>query len=93
MVDLMQLGKTLKDINFSGPAECQVDYDLGGAEAGRDKITLARQEVIGRMKRDRITVEHAFREPWGLKVALPPFMERRPGAPGAAPGGGEGPGL
>lgn len=76
MIDLLLLGKTLKEINFSGPAECQVEYPLGGAETGADKITLPTQEVIGRMKRDRITVEQAFAGPWGLKVALPPFMQR-----------------
>ena len=97
MIDLVLLGKTLKEINFAGPAECQVAYALGGAEAGSDKIALPRQEVIGRMKRDRITVEHAFRELWGLKVALPPFMERRPagaeGPPARPAGAGENPGL
>ena len=89
MIDLLLLGKTLKEIGFSGPAECQVDYPLGGVETGADKITLPRQEVIGRMKRDRITVEQAFAGPWGLKVALPPFMERRgEGAAGPSPAAG-----
>jgi hypothetical protein len=92
MIDLMALGKTLKDIGFSGPAECQVAYPLGGVETGSDKITLPRQEVIGRIKRDRITVEHAFREPWGLKVALPPFLQRREARPDGGPASGEGPG-
>lgn len=81
MVDLALLGKTLKDINFDGPAECQVDWPLGGAESG-DAITLPRQEVIGRLKRDRIVVYQAFEVPWGLKVLKPPFMEREGGAPG-----------
>jgi hypothetical protein len=77
MIDLMLLGQTLKQIGFSGPAECQVRYPLGGAESGSDRVSLPPQEVIGRMKRDRIAVEQAFHIPWGLKVALPPFMERQ----------------
>lgn len=85
MIDLISIGETLKAIGFDGPAEVQALYDLGGAEAGADKITYPRQEVIGRLKRDRITVEQAFRAPFGLKVARPAFLERRdtPGAPRA----------
>jgi sugar phosphate isomerase/epimerase len=75
MIDLMLIGKTLKDISFNGPAEVQVAYPLGGAETGSQKISLPRQQVIGRMQRDRITVEHAFAKPWGIDVVLPPFMK------------------
>lgn len=89
MIDLTLLGKTLKEIGFSGPAECQVRYELGGAETGSDRITLPPQEVIGRMKRDRIAVEQAFHIPWGLKVALPPFMERQERAAAGSAKGAE----
>jgi sugar phosphate isomerase/epimerase len=92
MVDFTLLGKTLKDIGFDGPAECQVLYALGGAESGSDKIALPRQEVIGRLKRDRITVEQAFQAPWDLKVARPPFLERQQRSGAAAPVGGPPPG-
>jgi sugar phosphate isomerase/epimerase len=88
MIDLVLIGKTLKEINFNGPAEVQVGYPLGGAESGAQKITLPRQEVIGRMKRDRITVEYAFAAPWNLPIVLPPFM--RQGAPGKGAPQGEG---
>ena len=88
MVDLVLVGKTLKEINFNGPAEVQVEYPLGGAETGAQQLTLPQQEVIGRMKRDRITVEHAFAEPWGLHVILPPFMDKN--APHPKPRGGQG---
>jgi sugar phosphate isomerase/epimerase len=77
MIDLIRIGETLKEIGFDGPAEVQAFYDLGGAEAGADKIVYPRQEVIGRLKRDRITVEQAFRAPFNLKVARPAFLERR----------------
>ena len=86
MIDLMLIGKALKDINFNGPAECQITWDLGGAESGNDKITLPRQEVIGRIKRDRIIVEQGFQVPWNIDVAKPPFME----APQAGAAGGRG---
>lgn len=93
MVDLMLIGETLKSIGFDGPAECQAEYDLGGAENGADKIAYPRQEVLGRLKRDRITVEQAFREPFGLTVARPGFLERRDaGAAAARPEGGGPPG-
>ena len=86
MIDLTLIGRALKEIGFDGPAECQVEYPLGGAEAGADKINLPRQEVVGRIKRDRITVEQAFQAPWGLKVARPPFLERQQQGPAGGPG-------
>jgi sugar phosphate isomerase/epimerase len=86
MIDLISLSKTLKEINFNGPAECQVKWDLGGAELGNDRITLPRQRVIGLLKRDRLIVEQGFQTAWNLKVLKPPFMERR-----SAPSGQEQP--
>jgi sugar phosphate isomerase/epimerase len=89
MIDLILIGKTLKDIGFNGPTEVQVAYPLGGAETGAQKITLPRQQVIGRIERDRITVEHAFAKPWGIDVVLPPFMKPG-GAKPARPAGPDG---
>jgi len=86
MVDLISLGKTLKEINFNGPTECQIKWDLGGAELGNERITLPRQRVIGLLKRDRLIVEQGFQTAWNLKVLKPPFMERR-----SAPSGQEQP--
>jgi sugar phosphate isomerase/epimerase len=86
MIDLVLVGKTAKDINFNGPAEVQVKYPLGGAESGAPQIALPRQEVIGRMKRDRITVEYAFAAPWGLHIVLPPFMQKSAPESGATQG-------
>ena len=88
MIDLVLIGKTLKDINFNGPAEVQVEYPLGGAESGAQQLSLPRQEVIGRMKRDRITVEYAFAAPWNLHIVLPPFMRLGPPGKGAPQGEG-----
>lgn len=88
MVDLTLLGKTLKEINFSGPAECQTEWPLGGAESGNDKISLPRQTVLGQIKHSRLTVEAAFANAWDLDVARPAFLE--PGAPAPAGRGGRG---
>lgn len=82
MIDLTLLGNTFKDIGFSGPAECQVAYLLGGAEAGAHTLSIPRQEAIGRMKRDRIVLGQAFEASWGTKPLLPPFMERQRQAAG-----------
>ena len=75
MIDLSLIGKTLKEINFNGPAECQTDWPLGGAEQGSDKITLPRQTVLGQIKHNRLMVEAAFAPSWDLDVARPAFME------------------
>ena len=89
MIDLTLIGKVLKEINFSGPAECQTDWPLGGAEQGSDKITLPRQTVLGEIKHSRLMVETAFATSWDLDIARPPFM--RPGGQ-TAPARGRGPG-
>jgi L-ribulose-5-phosphate 3-epimerase len=87
MVDLIAVGKILKEINFAGPAECQTEWPLGGAEQGNDRITLPRQRVLGQIKHNRLMVEAALASSWNLEVALPPFMQ--PGGAVAAPGRGE----
>ena len=80
MIDLALIGKTLKEINFNGPAECQTDWPLGGAETGKDRITLPRQTVLGQIKHNRLMVEAAFAASWDLDIARPAFLE--PGAAG-----------
>jgi sugar phosphate isomerase/epimerase len=89
MVDLTLVGKTLKEINFNGPAECQTEWPLGGAEQGNDKITLPRQTVVGEIKHNRLMVEAAFASSWNLDIARPPFQQ--PGG-GATPAKERGPG-
>ncbi len=87
MLDMTLLGKTLREINFAGPAETQATYALAGADTGATAITAERLYVIGMIKRDRITVEHAFAGSWATDIALPPFLMR--GAATPAPGGPE----
>jgi hypothetical protein len=50
----------LKEIIFSGPVEIQAEYPNGGAENGDDHITLPREQVIGNMKRDLLSVRAAW---------------------------------
>ena len=64
-VNLPLLAQVLREINFSGPVELHAEYPLGGAESARDQITLPRAEVLGAMRRDRLTLKAAF-EPAGL---------------------------
>jgi len=89
MIDLIQIGRTLKEIGFNGPIETQVNWPLGGAENGADKISLPRQSVLGQLKRDRLTVEHGFfAAGWNIDIARPAFLVARDrGGAAAAPAG------
>jgi sugar phosphate isomerase/epimerase len=61
MVDLRLAATALKNIGFDGPTECQPEWTgLGGAESGRDTLTLPRETVIGLLKRDYDTVQAAL---------------------------------
>ena len=51
----------LAELGFNGPSEVQAEYiDIGGSENGADKITMARQFVLGRLMRDVLTVRKSF---------------------------------
>jgi sugar phosphate isomerase/epimerase len=95
MVDLTLVGKTLKEINFNGPAECQSEWSLGGAELGNDKISLPRQTVIGEIKHNQLMIETAFASSWNLDIARPAFMDpnapKKPARPSGPPAGQTGP--
>jgi sugar phosphate isomerase/epimerase len=65
LVQLLQLAAALKDIHFSGPIEIQAEYPNGGAENAQDRITLPREQVLGAMKRDLLTLRRGF-APSGL---------------------------
>ncbi|HEY4077629.1 MAG TPA: TIM barrel protein [Rhizomicrobium sp.] len=65
MVDLPKIAQVMKDISFSGPVEIQAEYPNGGADAGHDTITLPREQVLGVMKRDLLTLR-AVLSPAGL---------------------------
>src|SRR5262245_17597490 len=61
IINLPLIAQTLKEINFNGPMECQPEWpELGGADQGRDTITIPRETAIALLKRDRVTVAAAF---------------------------------
>jgi sugar phosphate isomerase/epimerase len=62
MVDIFRYATALRDIGFSGPMELEAEYPLGGVERGADKITLPREQVIGALKRDVLTIRAAFQQ-------------------------------
>ena len=62
MVDIFRYATVLRDIGFDGPMELEAEYPLGGVERGADKITLPREQVIGALKRDVLTIRAAFQQ-------------------------------
>jgi hypothetical protein len=62
LVDIFRYATVLRDIGFDGPMELQAEYPLGGAQGGDDKITLPREQVLGSMKRDILTIRAAFQQ-------------------------------
>jgi len=62
MVDIFRYAAVLRDIGFSGPMELEAEYPLGGVERGADRITLPREQVIGALKRDVLTIRAAFQQ-------------------------------
>jgi hypothetical protein len=65
LVDLPAVAQVMKEINFQGPVEVQAEYNNGGAGRGLDKITLPREQVLGAMKHDLLTLR-AVLGPAGL---------------------------
>jgi sugar phosphate isomerase/epimerase len=62
MVDIFRYATALRDIGFTGPMELEAEYPLGGVERGADKITLPREQVLGALKRDLLTIRAAFQQ-------------------------------
>jgi len=61
MVDFALAARTLKAIGFDGPTECQPEWTgLGGAEQGRDTLSLPRDTVLGLLKHDYETIHAAL---------------------------------
>jgi sugar phosphate isomerase/epimerase len=61
MVDFALAARTLKLIDFDGPTECQPEWTgLGGAESGRDQLTLPRETVIALLRHDFETIRRAL---------------------------------
>lgn len=62
IVHLAAFASILKQMNFSGPVEVQAEYSNGGADQGRDRITLPREQVLLAMKKDQQVLRHAFEQ-------------------------------
>ena len=62
VVDIFRYASVLRDIDFNGPMELQAEYPNGGAQSGADKITLPREQVLGNLKRDVLTIRAAFQQ-------------------------------
>jgi sugar phosphate isomerase/epimerase len=62
LVDLFRYATVLRDIGFDGPMELEAEYPNGGAQNAADKLTLPREQVIGNMKRDVLTIRAAFQQ-------------------------------
>ena len=62
MVDIFRYAAVLRDIGFDGPMELEAEYPLGGAENGADTLAIPREQVIGNLKRDVLTIRAAFQQ-------------------------------
>jgi sugar phosphate isomerase/epimerase len=62
LVDVFRYAAVMRDIGFDGPMELEAEYPLGGADSGSDTIALPREQVIGSMKRDLLTIRAAFQQ-------------------------------
>ncbi|HEX9367230.1 MAG TPA: hypothetical protein VF921_11410, partial [Vicinamibacterales bacterium] len=62
VVDIFRYARVLRDLDFDGPMELQAEYPNGGAQTGADKLTLPREQVIGNLKRDVLTIRAAFQQ-------------------------------
>jgi sugar phosphate isomerase/epimerase len=61
MVNLKLISKTLKEIGFDGPMECEPEWpQLGGANEGATELAVPREQVIALLKRDFDTVTGAM---------------------------------
>lgn len=60
MVNFKQYFSILKKYKINVPVSLHVEYDLGGAEKGKSKITIDKKEVLARIKKDLVFL----RETW-----------------------------
>lgn len=60
MVDFNHYFSLLKKYKINVPVSLHVEYDLGGAEKGRSKITIPKKEVFKRIKKDLVFLKEAW---------------------------------
>jgi len=90
MIDLTLIGRTLKEIGFNGPMEIQINWPLGGVETGAAAITAPPDQVLGLIKRERLTIEAGlFAGGWNFDIARPSYLVARYPRPGMGPDASE----
>ena len=62
MVDFKTYFSMLKAFNINVPVSLHFEYNLGGAEHGRDKITIDKSEVFNAMKKDLLWLCRTWQE-------------------------------
>jgi sugar phosphate isomerase/epimerase len=62
MVDFNRYFSLLKKYKINVPVSLHVEYDLGGAEKGKNKITIPKKEVLKRIKKDLVFLKEAWRK-------------------------------
>jgi len=60
MVDFNRYFTLLKKYGINVPVSLHLEYDLGGAEHGNSEISIPREEIFGRMKKDLSFIKHAW---------------------------------
>lgn len=61
MVDFNRYFSLLKKYEINVPVSLHVEYDLGGAERGFNKITIKEKEVFSRIEKDLIFLKEAWK--------------------------------
>ena len=61
MVDFKRYFSLLKKYEINVPVSLHVEYDLGGAEQGLNKITIDKKEVYARIKKDLVFLKEAWK--------------------------------
>lgn len=61
MVDFNRYFSLLKKYKINVPVSLHVEYDLGGAEKGNQKITMDKKEVFSRIKKDLEFLKQAWK--------------------------------
>ncbi|MET2986098.1 sugar phosphate isomerase/epimerase family protein [Aureibaculum conchae] len=61
MVDFDKYFKLLKKYQLNPPVSLHLEYDLGGAEKGKKKISIDKKEVFNAMKKDLSTIQEFWK--------------------------------
>ncbi len=62
MVDFNRYFSLLKKYKINVPVSLHVEYDLGGAEKGNNKITIDKKEVLARIKKDLVFIREVWKK-------------------------------